>query len=152
LLARHLGARVGPDEQGYHEIGYYPVRATRDGEGLFAAEQCFYQWHGEGFELPSGARLLAEGGRFPNQAIQYRQAYGIQFHPEVTREMMQLWTRKAAHRMVLPGAQARDAHLAGHQRYDQDVERWVTAFFARWLGMREGRGLDEATPVLAAAE
>ena len=130
MLARHLGARVSGHPQGYHEIGYYSIRATDAGRGLFAGEQQFYQWHGEGFDLPAGAELLAEGeaARFPNQAFRLGKAYGIQFHPEVTREMMCRWTRFAAHRMVLAGAQARDTHLRGHSRYDRRVEDWTRMF------------------------
>ncbi len=135
MLARHLGARVSCHPEGYHEIGYYPIRATDAGHGLFAGEQQFYQWHGEGFDLPASAELLAEGeaARFPNQAFRLGKAYGIQFHPEVTREMMCRWTRFAAHRMVLAGAQARDAHLRDHSRYDRQVEDWTRQFFAHWL-------------------
>jgi len=133
LLARHLGARVGPHPQGFHEIGYFPVRATAEGRGLFADEQHFYHWHGEGFELPAGATLLAEGEFFRHQAFRYGDAYGIQFHPEVTREMMLRWTEKSAHRMVLAGAQARDRQLDGQRRHDAAVDRWVGRFMARWL-------------------
>ena len=42
-----------------------------------------YQWHTEGFALPSGAETLAHGQTFENQAFRYGQnAYGVQFHPE----------------------------------------------------------------------
>lgn len=156
LLARHLGARVGPHARGYHEIGYYPVRATSAGRHLFADEQPFYQWHGEGFDLPRDSTLLAEGECFPNQAFCCGQAFGIQFHPEVTREMMYQWTRKAAHRMVLPGAQARDAHLDGNSRFDGAVDDWVKRFFAHWLNI-DAQPRDEVVhrtpqPALVAAE
>lgn len=133
LLARHLGAKVGPHEGGYNEIGYYPIAATEDGAGLFQDEQHFYQWHGEGFEVPRSAELLATGEYFRNQAFRHGNAYGIQFHPEVTKAMMLRWTRRAAHRMTLPGAQAREAHLNGHDHYDAAVERWLGRFLDRWL-------------------
>lgn len=153
LLARHLGARVAPHDCGYHEIGYYPIRATAAGCGLFQAEQYFYQWHGEGFDLPYGAELLATGELFENQAFRYGNAYGIQFHPEVTLEMMHRWTDKSAHRMVLPGAQARDAHLDGHSRYDAGVDRWVRRFIRAWLAPVAQRAdvAASAPPTLAAS-
>jgi len=149
LLARHLGATVGPHAEGYHEIGYYPVRATPAGRGMFAAEQYFYQWHGEGFELPHGATLLAEGDYFTNQAFSYGNAYAIQFHPEVTREMMLRWTEKAAHRMVLAGAQARDRHLEGQRRFDGAVDRWVCRFLRLWLAPLRDRGRSPAAAFAA---
>jgi GMP synthase (glutamine-hydrolysing) len=133
LLARYLGAKVGPHAGGYNEIGYYRVAAAGNGAGLFQNEQYFYQWHGEGFEVPCSAELLATGEYFPNQAFRYGNAYGIQFHPEVTKTMMLRWTRRAAHRMTLQGAQAREAHLKGHEQHDAEVERWLVNFLECWL-------------------
>ena len=136
LLARALGARVGPHPDGWHEIGYYRLQPTPEGAGLFAPDQYVYQWHGEGFEVPDCATLLARGELFENQAFRYGGAYGVQFHPDVTPEMMDRWTKKPAHRMVLPGAQARDAQLAGQRRHNADVEMWTRSFLAQWVGYR----------------
>ena len=65
MLARQLGARVAPHPQGRAQIGYYPIRPTPAG-----LEICpnwpdhVYHWHREGFELPSGAELLAGAATF----------------------------------------------------------------------------------------
>lgn len=151
LLARQLGGRVGPHPDGWHEIGYFPVRATPCGRDLFPEEQHFYQWHGEGFEAPRCVDLLAAGERFPNQAFRYGRAYAIQFHPEVTREIMARWTAKAAHRMVLPGAQSRDLHFAGFERHDRGVETWLDRFIDRWLAPEEAAAGLALPPRAAAA-
>ena len=135
LLARHLGASVAPHAAGWHEIGYHRVRASQAGEGLFAPEQHFYQWHNEGFGLPAKAELLASAEHFPNQAFRYGSALGIQFHPEVTRAMMERWTTGLVHRMCLPGAHPREAHMSGHDRHDGAVERWLDGFLRHWLGL-----------------
>ena len=85
MLARQLGARVAPHPEGRAQIGYYPIRPTAAG-----LEVCphwpdhVYHWHREGFELPSGAELLAEGSDFPVEAFQLDHAFGLQFHPDVT--------------------------------------------------------------------
>jgi GMP synthase (glutamine-hydrolysing) len=135
LLARALGARVGAHPDGWHEIGYYRLRPTPAGADLFEPDQHVYQWHGEGFEVPAGASLLATGELFENQAFRYGEhAYGVQFHPDVTPEMLARWTRKPTHRMVLPGAQARDAQLAGLRTHNPHVEAWTRRFLARWIG------------------
>jgi len=149
MLARHLGAKVRCEDKGHHEIGYYPVRATDAGRDFFADEQMFYQWHGEGFDMPTGGELLATGERFYNQAFRYGKAYGIQFHPEVTRDMMERWTLFAAHRLVLAGAQPRESHLKGHDNHDALVEDWTRSFFGHWLSLS---GLGVARPLLTAAE
>src|SRR5665811_1247493 len=63
-----------------------------------------YQWHREGFDLPAGGELLAEGDSFSVQAFRYGTGYALQFHPEVTHAMMYRWLVRGAHRMELPGA------------------------------------------------
>ncbi len=134
MLARVLGGKIGPHPDGWHEIGYYKLTATPAGADMFPAEQHFYQWHGEGFDLPPGAELLVRGELFENQAFRYgKNAYAVQFHPDVTREMMHRWTRKPAHRMVLPGAQSRDAQLEDNLRHDDAVDAWARRFLARWI-------------------
>jgi GMP synthase (glutamine-hydrolysing) len=46
-----------------------------------------FQWHGDGFELPTGAARLASSSSFPNQAFQVGEGIiGILFHLEVTPE------------------------------------------------------------------
>jgi GMP synthase (glutamine-hydrolysing) len=70
---------------------------------------------------------------FPNQAFRIGKTYGMQFHPDVTGEMLYRWSTKAAHRMVLPGAQARDRQHAGHAAHNDQIERWSRRFFAHWL-------------------
>ncbi len=64
LLARALGAGVAPHPDGLHEIGYTRIRPTAAGVGHFPAPMNVYQWHGEGFDVPQGAELLAAGEVF----------------------------------------------------------------------------------------
>jgi GMP synthase (glutamine-hydrolysing) len=88
LLARALGARVYA--AGRQEIGWYDVTLTNDAksDALFRdAPQSFapFHWHGDTFDLPKGARLLARSRMTEHQAFAYADhAWGIQFHPEVT--------------------------------------------------------------------
>jgi GMP synthase (glutamine-hydrolysing) len=134
LLARTLGARVSPHPEGWHEIGFYPVRPTAEGQDLFAPPFHAYQWHGEGFELPRGAALLAEGDKFTNQAFRVgRQAYGLQFHPEVRRATIEKWMRVAGHRLVLPGAYPRERQRLDWESFAGPVGAWLGRFLPRWL-------------------
>ena len=134
LLARALGARVSPHPEGWHEIGFYPLRPTPAGADLFAPAFHAYQWHGEGFELPPGATLLAEGEKFVNQAFCVeRQAFGLQFHPEVRLATVETWMRRAGHRLVLPGACPREKQRQDWTLHDGAVGRWLGRFLPRWL-------------------
>jgi GMP synthase-like glutamine amidotransferase len=85
LIAASLGARVFPNP--VKEIGWFPVRAvpgTWD-SFRFPAEFTAFHWHGETFDLPSGATRLAESTACRNQAFQIgRAVIGLQFHLEAT--------------------------------------------------------------------
>jgi GMP synthase (glutamine-hydrolysing) len=134
MLAKHLGGAVAAHPDGQVEIGYYPLRPTAAGESLGPWPRHVYHWHREGVVLPGDAVHLASGDSFENQAFRYgRSAYGIQFHPEVTRLTMHRWTVLGAHRFTMPGAQARQAHLDGNLVHDGPVKLWLSAFLDRLL-------------------
>ena len=146
ILARHLGASVYCHRDGQVEIGYYPLRVTGAARELCADwPDHVYQWHREGFDLPRGAQLLAEGDAFPVQAFRWGPcAYAVQFHPEVTHAMMCRWTTRGAARMELPGAQQRPTHFEGRALYDLAIRNWLEAFIDQWVGPGQ--------PLRAAAE
>ena len=136
MLTRTLGARVFsyPDQRARSAIFRL---AGPHADALCAAPfpRQVYQWHRDGFDLPIGAQLIAAGGEhFPIQAYRYgARAVALQFHPEVTYQMMCRWTVRGAERLTLPGAQPRDWHLDGWRRYDAAVAKWSQAFLAEWL-------------------
>lgn len=138
MMARHLGARVYPHPLGHAEVGYYPIRPTEAGRKLCAEwPDHVYQWHREGFDLPSGGELLAEGDAFSVQAFRYGSGYALQFHPEVTHAMMYRWLVRGAKRMELPGTRPRAAHIADRAVHDYAARKWLAAFIRRWLGEEE---------------
>ena len=140
MCARYLGGRVFRHPEGRAEIGYYPIRPTEAGLAVVDVwPECVYQWHREGFELPSGAELLAVGDMFEVQAIRYGRAYALQFHPDVTHAMMYRWTTRGHERMALPGAKPREAHFADRAVYDYSARAWLTVFLERWLDSSQCR-------------
>lgn len=135
MLVNHLGGKVGGRDDGRVEIGWYPLRTTEAGEGLFAWPDMVYQFHREGFSLPSGATLLATGDDYENQAFRYGDnAWGLQFHAELTRVMMQRWVVRGAQRFELPGAQVGRAHLDGRMIWDMRLKAWLAEFLATVFG------------------
>ncbi|MEO1200761.1 MAG: glutamine amidotransferase [Pseudomonadota bacterium] len=147
MLARQLGGTVAPCDQDSAEIGYYRIHPTEDGRRMIEWPERVYQWHREWFTLPSGATLLASGEDNKAQAFRSEATgFGIQFHPEVTTWMMNRWTVHAAHRLVLPGAQARKEHFEGRRLWDGDVKRWLHDFLDLWLAS------DRRAPSRLAAE
>ena len=50
-----------------------------------------FQWHYYGFELPAGAELLADNDAARQAYRLGERTWGVQFHPEVTRHMLDYW-------------------------------------------------------------
>jgi GMP synthase (glutamine-hydrolysing) len=143
MLASQLGARVAPHPQGVAQIGYYPIRPTGAGLALcpdWPAQ--VYHWHREGFELPRGAELLAEGDDFPMQAFRWGNAFGLQFHPDVTFRSMCCWTTRG--NTDCPGAQPRHRHFEGRAVYDAIERAWLKAFIDGWLKLTPAMMLAQA--------
>jgi GMP synthase (glutamine-hydrolysing) len=136
MLARQLGGKVYAHPQGHAEIGYYPIRPTALARSICEPwPDHVYQWHREGFDLPIGADLIAEGDTFPVQAFRYDgAAYALQFHPDVTHATICRWTTRGHERMQLPGAKPRAAHFADRAVHDLADREWLTAFLDHWLG------------------
>ena len=140
MLARVQGATVKPHDDGWHEIGFCEIAPTEAGEDLVNGLRFVYHWHGEGFDLPAGAELLATGasGYFPNQFCRMgERAYGIQFHPECTREMIKIWSKEGSEKLSERGAQQPHEQLANADKYDHLVDAWVPGFLGHWLGHEE---------------
>ncbi|BFM38169.1 gamma-glutamyl-gamma-aminobutyrate hydrolase family protein [Synechocystis sp. LKSZ1] len=86
LIARASGAQVYPNP--HKEIGWFPIMGTGPQQPdtfIFPASQRVFHWHGETFDLPTGAQLLARSQACPHQAFQLgRSVLGLQFHLETT--------------------------------------------------------------------
>jgi len=93
LLAAAAGARVSRAER--PEIGWAPIALHDAGRADPVLRElpegaAVFHWHGDTFELPPGATLLASSEACARQAFRIgRAAYGLQFHLEVTPEMVQ---------------------------------------------------------------
>jgi GMP synthase (glutamine-hydrolysing) len=130
-IARVLGARVGRHCDGLVEIGYYEVAPTEHGGDFLDCPTVFYQWHSETFEIPGDTVHLAHNRHFPGQAFRYDGCtYAIEFHPEMTREMVDRWCQSdgGAPKLAMPGAQPREAHLEGFDRFAAETDRWLGRF------------------------
>lgn len=94
LIASASGATVRPNAQ--REIGWWPIQATAAGSKYFEGNPTVMQWHGETFDLPAGATLLAHNEACKHQAFSLgSRIFGLQFHPEATPEIVQTWLEDA---------------------------------------------------------
>jgi len=93
LFARALGSRVyaGPGK----EIGWAPITLTSAGKHSplrFLEGVPVLHWHGDTFDLPEGAELLASTPLCRNQAFRYgKSVLAFQFHPEASTKNFERW-------------------------------------------------------------
>ena len=136
LIARALGAKVYPAPM--REIGYAVVELSAAGRAsalchLDAAVTPVLHWHGDTFDLPRGARLLASTAHCPNQAFDLgAHVLGLQFHPEVEAAAIERWlvghTVELTAAGVDPARLRRDAGLHG-----PTLERQAARLWDAWL-------------------
>ncbi|MGO1117977.1 glutamine amidotransferase-related protein [Rhodovibrionaceae bacterium A322] len=134
MLAKAYGGSVARHPDGLSEIGYVPVTPVNGGKELIPEGLQVYQWHKEGFSLPEGAELLAKGEVYPNQAFRLGpKAFGLQYHPEVTLDMMDNWVAEAGYMLEEKGAQDWPRQQRDRQRYHEPLGDWLDGFLGHWL-------------------
>ncbi len=95
LLAASMGAQVVSNR--WEERGTLTVSLRNEGkeDHLFNGilqEFSTFQWHNDSFDISEGAVLLASSAACPHQAFRIGDsAWGVQFHPEVTEEIIRDW-------------------------------------------------------------
>jgi GMP synthase-like glutamine amidotransferase len=138
LLAHAAGAAVYPmrsedSNRRVYEVGWAPItfHGTKN-EGVLAglpSEAPVLHWHGDTFDLPANARLLASSARCRHQGFQLgRRLFGLQFHCELAAGDIEVFLREDAEYV----RQANGA--AGIEQLRQDTVRYVDSF--RSLGDR----------------
>jgi len=113
MLARVLGSRLFRAERA--EIGWLPLR-TNDPELVSTGP--WFQWHFDSFSAPPGATLIAETDAAPQAFVSGRNL-GLQFHPEVTPEIMDEWVRAYPHELEAEGVDPHSLLAETRQRAEQ---------------------------------
>lgn len=141
-MAKALGANVYPG--GVKEIGWGAVNLTGDGRrsalaplGESGAE--VLHWHGDTFDLPSGAALLASNESYPHQAFSFgAHQLALQFHIEVDPRLLELWLVGHAAELAQAGVSPIGLRAAARQRASSAL-RLSHAIFASWIRSLPGR-------------
>jgi GMP synthase (glutamine-hydrolysing) len=139
LLAAALGARVYRGEQ--PEVGVLPVHLTSDAarDPVFGGAPSSFptlQWHGDSFDLPEGAALLASSPAYLHQAFRVGRSYGLQFHIEVPLELATEWGEVPAYAQSLEstlGPGTLDRLLADVKDHAEVTVPLARDLFGRWL-------------------
>jgi GMP synthase (glutamine-hydrolysing) len=123
LIAQAIGGRVykGPKK----EIGWFNVNITDHGleslfEGIKHKTLRVFQWHGDTYDLPVTADIMASSTLYP-QAFRYGTAVGIQFHLEVDCEMIQRWLQEYSDEIFKERINPQDIKLYNERRSIADL-------------------------------
>jgi GMP synthase-like glutamine amidotransferase len=138
IVARAAGARVYPLRP--KEIGLFNVDLTPDAakDPLFCELPKpleVFQWHGDTFDLPAGAALLASSPRYPHQAFRLgRRVYAIQFHLEVTFAVAMQWFTDWSHEVAQQPEGERQAPATSRLTLSLDRQREHACALAKtWI-------------------
>lgn len=135
MIAHVLGARVGFHPDGHATLGFYDLRPTAAGRAWFGDGMKVLAGNSQGWDMPSGVTPLAHGEVFPNQAfLAGGTAIALQFHPEVTRPILDQWQREFAATVGRPGTRTVAEQDAGFAAHDAALKAWYADFLDRWFG------------------
>ncbi|MGH1403955.1 MAG: glutamine amidotransferase-related protein [Alphaproteobacteria bacterium] len=139
LISAALGAKVYAGAQGF-ELGWAPLTLTQAGENTpvkhFSADQTqMFFSHGDTFDLPDGAVLLASSEMYPNQAYTYgKNVLATQFHPEVEcgfiNELLGMHVAKLTGES--PVADIHQIRVDTDQ-YAEQLKHQTSTFLTEWL-------------------
>ncbi len=136
LIARVLGARVYAAPE--RELGWTPLTLTEAGRAgplrhLDGEHTSMLHWHGDTFDLPTGATLLASTPACTNQAFSWgSHVLGLQCHPEVRAERFEPWLIGHASEIDAAGVDV-NALRAATATHAPRLEAAASRMFDAWL-------------------
>jgi len=122
LLARALGGGAMRAERS--EIGWLAIESR---DPSLVPRGPWLQWHHDTFTVPAGATLLADSPAGP-QAYTIGRSLGVQFHPEVTPEIVAGWVTDAREELDRERVDS-DRLLADTRRLDGENRAGALALF-----------------------
>jgi GMP synthase (glutamine-hydrolysing) len=140
LLAASLDAKVYPGampEVGLTSVTLTPEAASDPVFSELPRELLTLQWHGDTFDLPDGSVLLAGSELYPNQAFRWgSNAYGVQFHLEVSVDMATDWAGVPSYEEYLTRVQGPGAFprlVTELEGAGEGLRSHGREMFTRWL-------------------
>jgi len=137
LMSAALGGDVTVGTNG-KEIGFHPIKVTEEGKKtalchLDYSETDMLQWHGDTFTIPEACTLMGSSKAYANQIISHGdKALGLQFHPEVTLEILEMWMVSGFQGMIDAGLDPLAFRASVAQKLPV-LQAQTEKFFNAWL-------------------
>ena len=103
MLANNLGGSVQRAHDKSHEIGFFDIIPNEEGLEIFQPQKTFFQWHNEGFTVPSSCKMHLA------------------------------WLYYAAYKLKEPGAQTRIKQLNLRIKHGKKINMWLDHFLDNYL-------------------
>ena len=139
LLAKAAGAKVVSSP--VKEIGWYQIQICEVGKrdslfDGFREEVPVYHWHGDMFQLPSNGRLLATAQGCPHQALKVgKNAYGLQFHVEVTDKSIREWCDEYCENDLAGRKDHAKSMMEDYWKYKKAFDAQAQRLYQNFLGI-----------------
>lgn len=137
MIASALGADTYEGKQG-KEIGWSKITVNEEGQKtpfrhLDGSLTHMMHWHGNTFDLPDGAVLLALSDKYHKQAYSYGDhIFCMQCHPEVTEAKLRLWYSSGKNEIEEVGLTV-DKMKADAHAYNEILSQQAALFLNEWL-------------------
>lgn len=145
LIAASLGAEV--KASGSKEIGWHNVKRQSSTDPLFGQlpEQFMgFHWHGDIFDLPQGAELLASSMQTAHQAYRVgKHTYGLLFHMEVTPQIVQDMVQAFQDELGQEGLSGAEI-LSDSRTLLPELRKLARQVFGAWVDLVSERSVSHA--------
>ena len=137
LMSAALGGEVSVGTQG-KEVGWCKVKLTEEAQNtplkyLDESVVDVLQWHGDTFTVPENCKLLASSNMYPSQVITYGdKALGLQFHPEVTKDILEMWMVGGFNSLKDAGIDPNEFRASLQEKVPA-LKQQTAKFFNEWL-------------------
>lgn len=137
FLAHHLGGRAYRAHRA--ELGASKVHLTDEGRCDPLLAGCppvldVIQWHGDTFDLPGDATLLARGDAIRHQVFRRSSVVGVQFHPEVTETEVAAWADARPEEVTVAG-KTRSQVVAECRAIEGALDRFAARLLDNFLAV-----------------
>lgn len=138
LMSAALGGEISHDEN--MEIGWHAVESdinNSDNKWLKDLSESFipFHWHADTFTIPKDATVLLHSKCRQNQAFVINNSIALQFHLEMTTEMVKEWVRQFGSDLEQgqPCAQNGDEILLNLVKKIDSLHKYADIFYSKWI-------------------
>lgn len=135
LIAAASGAKVYPGVAG-RELGWAPVFFTPEAleSGFVDKSECqMFRWHGDTFDIPNGATLLANSRLYKQIFKIENHVLAFQCHPELLGDKLEYWLIGHAHELNSYDLEYVKTMRSETKQYSPDLEVLSSTLISRWL-------------------